>query len=77
MTQPSFLRLALGFTTLACLACLPAGASAVEINDAVVINDVFEFKGTVTDIGVQRHPDRSAGSSTGSRASSNTTVSWT
>jgi hypothetical protein len=52
MTQPLFLRLALGFATLACVAWLPAAASAtVElIND----EDVFGFKGTVTDIGVQR-----------------------
>jgi hypothetical protein len=55
MTQPLFLRLALGFATLACLACLPAGASAV------VIDDVFEFKGTVTDIGVQRGPGQVGG----------------
>jgi hypothetical protein len=50
MTQPLFLCLARVFATLACLAWLPAAASAVEIND------VFEFKGTVTDIGVQRGP---------------------
>ena len=55
MTQPLFLRLALGFATLACVACLPAAASAVEIND------VFEFKGTVTDIGVQRGPGQIGG----------------
>ena len=55
MTQPLFLRLALGFATLACLACLPAAASAVEIND------VFDFKGTVTDIGVQRGPGQIGG----------------
>jgi hypothetical protein len=55
MTQPLFLRLALAFATLACLACLPAGVSAVEIND------VFEFKGTVTDIGVQRGPGQVGG----------------
>ena len=55
MTQPLFLRLALGFATLAGLACLPAGASAVEIND------VFEFRGTVTDIGVQRGPGQVGG----------------
>jgi hypothetical protein len=55
MTQPLFLRLAVGFATLACLACLPARASAVEIND------VFEFKGTVTDIGVQRGPGQVGG----------------
>ena len=52
MTQPLFLRLALGLATLACVAWLPVAASAtVElIND----EDVFAFKGTVTDIGVQR-----------------------
>lgn len=55
MTQPVCLRLALVFGTLACLACLPAAASAVEIND------VFEFKGTVTDIGVQRGPGQIGG----------------
>lgn len=55
MTQPLSLRLALGFATLACLACLPAAASAVEIND------VFDFKGTVTDIGVQRGPGQIGG----------------
>jgi hypothetical protein len=55
MTQPLFLRLAVGFATLACLAGLPAGASAVEIND------VFEFRGTVTDIGVQRAPGQVGG----------------
>jgi hypothetical protein len=55
MTQPLFRRLALGFATLACLACLPAAVSAVEIND------VFDFKGTVTDIGVQRGPGQVGG----------------
>ena len=55
MTQPLFLRLVLGFATLACLAYLPAGASAVEIDQ------VFEFKGTVTDIGVQRGPGQVGG----------------
>ena len=55
MTQPLFLRLALGFATLACVAWLPAAASAVEIND------VFDFKGTVTDIGVQRGPGQVGG----------------
>jgi len=55
MTQPLFLRFAVGLATLACVACLPAGASAVEIND------VFEFKGTVTDIGVQRGPGQVGG----------------
>jgi hypothetical protein len=59
MTQPLFLRLALGFATLACVAWLPAAASgAVElIND----EDVFDFKGTVTDIGVQRGPGQIGG----------------
>jgi hypothetical protein len=37
------------------LACLPAAASAVEIND------VFGFRGTVTDIGVQRGPGQIGG----------------
>jgi hypothetical protein len=59
MTQPLFLRHALGFATLACLACLPAAASA-EIN-AVVIDEVFAFKGTATDIGVQRGPGQIGG----------------
>ena len=51
MMQPLFLRVALGFATLAYLACLPAVASAV---DPVEINDILAFKGTATDIGVQR-----------------------
>ena len=55
MTQPLFVRLALVFGTLACVAWLPAAASAVEIDD------VFEFKGTVTDIGVQRGPGQVGG----------------
>src|SRR5215207_282746 len=55
MTQPSFVRHALGLATLACLACLPAAASAVEIND------IFLFKGTATDIGVQRAPGQVGG----------------
>jgi hypothetical protein len=55
MMQPLFLRHALGLATLACLACLPAAAGAVEIND------VFDFKGTVTDIGVQRGPGQIGG----------------
>jgi hypothetical protein len=55
MTQPLLLRLALVFGTLACLACFPAAASAVEIND------VFAFKGTATDIGVQRGPGQIGG----------------
>ena len=55
MTQPLFPRLALGFATLACLACLPAAASAVDIDD------VFNFKGTATDIGVQRGPGQIGG----------------
>jgi hypothetical protein len=37
------------------LVCLPAAASAVEIND------VFDFRGTVTDIGVQRAPGQVGG----------------
>jgi hypothetical protein len=55
MTQPLFLRLALGIATLACVAWLPAVAGAVEIND------VFDFKGTATDIGVQRGPGQIGG----------------
>ena len=55
MMQPSFLRLSLGFATLASLALLPAAARAVEIND------VFAFKGTTTDIGVQRGPGQIGG----------------
>jgi hypothetical protein len=55
MKQPLFLRRALGFATLACFACLPAAASAVEIND------IFAFKGTATDIGVQRGPGQIGG----------------
>jgi hypothetical protein len=57
MAQPLFLRLSLSFATLACLACLPAAASAVEIRD----DDVFDFKGTVTDVGVQRGPGQIGG----------------
>lgn len=48
-------RLALGSATLAWLACLSGAAGAVEIND------VFNFKGTVTDIGVQRGPGQVGG----------------
>ena len=55
MTQPLLLRLALVLGTLACLACLPAAAGAVEIND------VFAVKGTATDIGVQRGPGQIGG----------------
>ena len=55
MTQPLILRLALVFAALASLACLPAAASAVEIND------IFAFKGTTTDIGVQRGPGQIGG----------------
>jgi len=57
MMQPLFLRLSLGLATLACLAWLPAAASAVEISD----DAVFDFKGTVTDIGVQRGPGQIGG----------------
>lgn len=56
MTQPLFLRLALGFATLACLACLPAAARA-----EVPVPEVFAFKGTATDIGVQRAPGQVGG----------------
>ena len=56
MTQASFPRLALVFAAaLACSASLPGAARAVEIND------VFDFKGTVTDIGVQRGPGQVGG----------------
>lgn len=54
MSQPSFLRHALGFATLACLACLPATAGAEP-------PEVFDFKGTATDIGVQRGPGQVGG----------------
>jgi hypothetical protein len=54
MTQSLFLRHALGFATLACLACLPAAASAE-------VPEVFAFKGTATDIGVQRAPGQVGG----------------
>ena len=59
MMQRLFLRLALAFATLACLACLPSAASAGE----TVIKDeeVFAFKGTATDIGVQRGPGQVGG----------------
>jgi hypothetical protein len=56
MTHASFPRLALVVAAaLACSASLPGAARAVEIND------VFEFKGTVTDIGVQRGPGQVGG----------------
>src|SRR5262245_63402846 len=58
MTQSSHRRLPLVFATLASLVCLPAVAGAVEI---VEINDVFDFKGTATDIGVQRGPGQIGG----------------
>ena len=58
MIQPLFLRVALGFATLAYLACLPAVASAVE---PVEINEILAFKGTATDIGVQRGPHQIGG----------------
>lgn len=48
-------RLAIGSATLAWLACLSGAAGAV------VIDDVFDFKGTVTDIGVQRGPGQVGG----------------
>ena len=50
---PGRARLTVG--ALFAMACLPAAASAVEIND------VFNFKGTVTDIGVQRGPGQIGG----------------
>lgn len=54
MTQPVFRRLALATAALAA-AYLPATAGAVEIND------VFDFHGTATDIGVQRGPGQIGG----------------
>ena len=58
MTQPLFLRFARVFATLACVAWLPAAASAVVL---ISDDDVFDFKGTVTDIGVQRGPGQIGG----------------
>jgi hypothetical protein len=55
MTQPSPRRLALGLATAASIAWLPSAAGAVEIND------VFDFKGTATDIGVQRGQNQIGG----------------
>ena len=55
MAQLLVLRLALVLGTLACLACLPAAARAV------VIDDILAFKGTATDIGVQRGPGQTGG----------------
>jgi len=46
------------------IACLPAGATPVDCStpDACVeINNVHEFRGTVTDIGVQRGPGQVGG----------------
>jgi hypothetical protein len=54
MTQPMFRRLALASAALAA-AYLPATAGAVEIND------VHDFHGTATDIGVQRGPGQIGG----------------
>ena len=51
MTQSLYRRLALGLATAASIACLPAAASAA---DPVPINTILGFKGTATDIGVQR-----------------------
>jgi len=48
-------RTLLATGALFALAGLPAAASAVEIND------VFDFRGTVTDIGVQRGPGQIGG----------------
>jgi hypothetical protein len=58
MTQPSYRRLALGLAAAASIACLPAAASAA---DPVKINNVLAFKGTATDIGVQRGPNQIGG----------------
>jgi len=55
MIQLPLRRLPLVFATVAFMACLSAPASAVEIND------VFAFKGTATDIGVQRGPGQIGG----------------
>ncbi len=52
------------------IACPPTGLTPVDITcstptrvdvDCVEINDVCEFKGTVTDIGVQRGPGQIGG----------------
>ena len=58
MTQSLHRRLALGLVTAAGLACLPAAAGAAG---PVAIHDVFDFKGTATDIGVQRGRDQIGG----------------
>ena len=57
MTQPLFLRLALGVATLACVAWLPASAGAATDE----ISEILDFKGTATDIGVQRGPGQIGG----------------
>ena len=57
MTQTLFRRLALGVATLACVAWLPAVAGAATDQPPVV----FDFKGTATDIGVQRGPGQIGG----------------
>jgi hypothetical protein len=57
MTQPLFLRLALGVATLACVAWLPAVAGAATDE----ISEILDFKGTATDIGVQRAPGQVGG----------------
>jgi hypothetical protein len=48
MTQPSYRSLALGLAAAASIAWLPSAAGAVDITE------VLGFKGTATDIGVQR-----------------------
>src|SRR5262249_19225559 len=58
MMQSLHRRLALGLVAAAGLACLPAAAGAAG---PVVIHDVFDFKGTATDIGVQRGRDQIGG----------------
>jgi hypothetical protein len=57
MTQPSYRRLALGLAAAASFVCLPAASAA----DPVQISDVFDFKGTATDIGVQRGQNQIGG----------------
>ena len=55
MTRAFARRTCLTVGAVFAVALLPAAASAIEIND------VFDFKGTVTDIGVQRGPGQIGG----------------
>lgn len=55
MLRRALPHISLAIGTLLAAACLPAAAGAIEIND------VFNFKGTVTDIGVQRGPGQIGG----------------